>query len=76
MTKYLENLSSTNSLVPFNKSFQGQKNNQLKIPMNPMRVVVIFFDFLTFEKKTINAIKCLNINNLNSFLGVPDACYL
>ena len=51
MTKYLKNLSSTNSLAPFNKSFQGQKNNQLKIPMNPVRIVVVFFDFLTSEKK-------------------------
>ena len=46
MTKYLKNLSSTNSLAPFNKSFQGQKNNQLKITIYPMRIVVIFFDFI------------------------------
>ena len=32
MTKYLENLSSTNSLVPFNKSFQGQKKQSIKNP--------------------------------------------
>lgn len=76
MTKYLENLSSTNSLVPFNKSFQGQKKQSIKNPDESSADRCDFLRFPDFRKKTINAIKCLNINNLNSFLGVPDACYL